>query len=76
MLLLNYLSRLALAARLLVLGAHADTLDTDKPQLGVHVGNLPRFAFVVAGEDDYRIAFFNMQSVHMILSKSCRVTVL
>jgi hypothetical protein len=48
----------------LVLGAHTDTLDNNFAELREDRDNFAGLTFVVAREDNYGIAFFNVKGVH------------
>ena len=65
-LLLHYLTLLTRAARLLVLSAHAHTFDRDHLRSRKYGQYLAGLAFVIAATDYYRIAFFNVESIHMV----------
>lgn len=64
MLLLEDLALLAGLTRLLVLSAHPKTLYKDHAGLGKCTGHFAGLAFFVAGENNYSVAFFNMECVH------------
>ena len=65
--LLDNLALLAGLARLLVLGALADSLDEDHVLFREGACHFADLTFVDSGNNRYRIAFFNVNSVHTIL---------
>src|SRR3972149_446546 len=64
--LLDNLARLAGLARLLVLDALADTFDQDHVLFREGARHLAGLALVDAGDNRNRVAFFNVDSVHII----------
>ena len=60
----DYLTFLPLAAWLLMLFAHAYTLNEHHTNFGEALNNFARLAAVVARKNSHRVAFFNVKGVH------------